>query len=62
MRVGERARPHCGVLIADVNNLRRINDSLGHAAGDSAIREVGRYPLDADSLDVVLAAAVRHLY
>ena len=29
-----------GVLIADVDNLKQINDSLGHTAGDTAIREV----------------------
>ena len=31
---------HFGVLIADVDNLKQINDSLGHDAGDTAIREV----------------------
>ncbi len=31
---------HFGVLIADVDSLKQINDSLGHAAGDTAIREV----------------------
>ena len=29
-----------GVLIADVDSLKQINDSLGHTAGDTAIREV----------------------
>ena len=31
---------HFGVVIADVDNLKEINDSLGHDAGDAAIREV----------------------
>ncbi len=31
---------HFGVLIADVDHLKQINDSRGHDAGDTAIREV----------------------
>ncbi len=31
---------HLGVLIADVDNLKQINDSLGHDAGDTAIVDV----------------------
>jgi diguanylate cyclase (GGDEF)-like protein len=30
------------VVVLDIDNLKPINDSLGHAAGDEAIREVAR--------------------
>ncbi|MGA9768230.1 MAG: GGDEF domain-containing protein [Blastocatellia bacterium] len=35
------AQPGC-VVVLDIDNLKPINDSLGHAAGDEAIREVAR--------------------
>lgn len=35
------AQPGC-VIVLDIDNLKPINDSLGHAAGDEAIREVAR--------------------
>ncbi|XAS64282.1 EAL domain-containing protein [Micrococcaceae bacterium Sec5.8] len=38
-----RGGPHghrVGVLFCDVNRLKRINDSLGHAAGDTVLRHV----------------------
>jgi diguanylate cyclase (GGDEF)-like protein len=31
-----------GVLVADVNGLKRVNDQFGHAAGDALLAEVGR--------------------
>jgi diguanylate cyclase len=37
--VGEAARQGC-VVVLDIDNLKPINDSLGHAAGDAAIRAV----------------------
>jgi diguanylate cyclase (GGDEF)-like protein len=38
-----------GVLFADLDNFKQLNDAFGHAAGDSVLRRIGRF----------LAAAVR---
>jgi diguanylate cyclase len=38
-RVGQSAQQGC-VVVLDIDNLKPINDSLGHAAGDAAIRAV----------------------
>ena len=35
------SQPGC-VVVLDIDNLKPINDSLGHSAGDEAIREVAR--------------------
>jgi diguanylate cyclase (GGDEF)-like protein len=37
--------PHC-VLFFDLNGLKRINDTLGHAAGDTALLTVARTLID----------------
>jgi diguanylate cyclase (GGDEF)-like protein len=37
--------PHC-VLFFDLNGLKRINDTLGHAAGDAALMTVARTLID----------------
>jgi len=37
--------PHC-VLFFDLNGLKRINDTLGHAAGDAALQTVARTLID----------------
>ena len=36
----KRIGRHCGVLHVDVDDFKSINDTLGHAAGDDAIRFV----------------------
>jgi diguanylate cyclase len=40
-RIGSSAQRGCAVVL-DIDNLKPINDSLGHAAGDAAIRAVAR--------------------
>ena len=35
-------RPDLCCMVADINDLKRINDTLGHRAGDVAIAELGR--------------------
>ena len=40
--IADGSAPEFAVAVCDVNNLKRINDTLGHAAGDELIRSASR--------------------
>jgi diguanylate cyclase (GGDEF)-like protein/PAS domain S-box-containing protein len=42
-----RGGPVIGVMFIDLDDFKTVNDSLGHAAGDSVLQEVGRRLQDA---------------
>ncbi len=43
----ERTGEQLGVLMADVDHFKRVNDTYGHLAGDAVLREVGQRLTDA---------------
>ncbi len=40
-----RSRQSLAFMMVDIDNFKRFNDTLGHAAGDAVLREMGRYLL-----------------
>jgi diguanylate cyclase (GGDEF)-like protein len=40
-----RSRQPLALMMIDIDNFKRVNDTLGHAAGDTVLREMGRYLL-----------------
>jgi diguanylate cyclase (GGDEF)-like protein len=45
-RIAERRQGHVVVLFIDINDMKRINDRFGHAAGDQAVKQIAEILLE----------------
>jgi diguanylate cyclase (GGDEF)-like protein len=42
LRMARRTRPRCALVFVDLDGLKRVNDTRGHAAGDALIADAAR--------------------
>lgn len=52
---GDAVLPHMTIILLDIDNLKMINDSNGHAEGDNVIKQLGKFMMQAADEDEICA-------